>query len=189
MAESPCADWSILGDGAHAVQFYSSDGQLLDLLATFVGKTLVSDDAALVVTIGKRRQALARRLAARGFDVGVPTRQGRYAALDAQETLWQLMRDGRPDADRFHTVIGGVIGRLSRSTGRHRVAVFGEMVALLWQQGKHQSALRLEHMWNDLAQRQGFALCCAYPRAGFGTQHEASFMRICAQHSHVFTMP
>jgi hypothetical protein len=32
-----------------------------------------------------------------------------------------------------------------------RVVAFGEMVSLLWSKGRHDAALHLEELWNDLA--------------------------------------
>ena len=85
-------------------------------------------------------------------------------------------------------MVGASISRVSNRGERPRIAVFGELVAVLWADGKHDSAIRLEEMWNDLAREHAFALWCAYPMNGFGNGHAAPFMKICAQHSHVFTV-
>ena len=61
------------------------------------------------------------------------------------------------------------------------------MVALLWAEGRIDAALQLEEMWNRLAEIYSFSLCCAYPMSGFlGNPHAAPFLKICAQHTHVF---
>ena len=109
-------------------------------------------------------------------------------ALDAATTLAKFMRNDRPDADLFTEVVGGLVGRIAAGGGSRRISAFGEMVALLWAQGKHESAIQLETMWNNLAKQHAFALCCAYPMNGFGNRHAAPFMKICAAHSHVFTV-
>ena len=46
-----------------------------------------------------------------------------------------------------------------------RIAVFGELVALLWADGKPPEAIRVEQLWNDLAKSHSFSLLCAYPIA------------------------
>ena len=38
--------------------------------------------------------------------------------------------------------------------------MFGELVALLWAEGKHSEAIRVEQLWNDLAKSILF-LCFA----------------------------
>ena len=189
--ESPLAqpvDWSSIGPKGHAVQFYPTDGHLLDLLARFIGTALVTGDVGIVIATREHRDGLARRLKSRGFDVAVARRQGRYLALDAKETLASFMRDGKPDAALFKDVVGGTIAKLAARGERRRIAAFGEMVALLWAAGRPEAAIELEQMWNELATRYDFALCCAYPMKSFGNSHAASFMKICAQHSHVFTV-
>ena len=86
-------------------------------------------------------------------------------------------------------IVAPILDRASAAVGRSRtrVAVFGEMVALLWARGNPAAALRLEELWNSLARTHAFSLCCAYPMKGFTSQQDAAaFMKICAQHSHVF---
>jgi hypothetical protein len=182
------ADWSSIGTRGHAVQFYPTDGHLLDLLTRFVGTALVTGDVGIVIATSEHRDGLAKRLKARGMDVSVARRQGRYIALDAASTLAKFMRGGKPDPALFRETIGGMMSKLTARGVRQRIAAFGEMVALLWAAGKPEAAIELEQLWNELATDYDFCLCCAYPMRGFGNGHAASFMKICAQHSHVFTV-
>jgi hypothetical protein len=168
----PSTDWSVVGPRGHAVQFYRTDGQLFDLLTRFIGTALVVGDAAIVIATRAHRDGLAKRLRARGMEA----------------TLARFTRDGRIDPALFQQVVGGVMAAAARGSARRRVVAFGEMVAVLWSEGRHESAIQLEQMWNDLAHEHEFALCCAYPMSGFGNRHAAPFMKICAQHSHVFTV-
>lgn len=181
-------DWSSAGECSHAVQFYETDGHLLDLLTTFVGTALVSGDVALVIATKAHRDGLTKRLKANGLDASVPRDQGRFIALDAQATLDKFSRDGAVDPQLFDQVVGGLMDKARSRAGSRRIVAFGEMVALLWAQGRGESAIQLEQLWNDLATRYEFSLCCAYPMQGFGNRHAAPFMKICAQHSHVFTV-
>ena len=91
----------------------------------------------------------------------------------------------------FREVIGGVIERVTNAVNadRPRVAVFGEMVALLCSTGQFPAAVHLEELWNELATDYAFSLFCAYPMSLFKTDASAAarFMKICAQHSHVFS--
>jgi MEDS: MEthanogen/methylotroph, DcmR Sensory domain len=182
-------DWTLVGQRAHAVQFYENDTFLIELLSRFVGASLVTGDSAIVVATPRHREALAERLRALGFNLTVPLNQKRYLAFDAAETLAQFMRGGRPDPVRFNEMMGPVIedARDAARTGRGRIVAFGEMVALLWAEGKIDAALELEELWNRLADVYSFSLCCAYPMSGFvGNPHAAPFLKICAQHTHVF---
>ncbi len=178
----------IAGRHSHTVQFYSSDGFLMDALSRFIGSAIGAGDAGVVITTGEHRQELAERLEARGLNVRMAVEQGRLAVLDARETLNQFMMDGWPDEARFVELLGGVISR-AKSAARNehgRAALFGEMVALLWADGNTEAALRLEQLWNELAQSHSFSLVCAYPLSKFYREaHADAFAKICAEHSAV----
>ena len=66
------------------------------------------------------------------------------------------------------------------------MAVFGELVALLWAQGKATQAIRVEELWNELSEAHSFSLLCAYPMSGFEDgAHIEPFLKMCGQHSGV----
>ena len=172
----------------HSVQFYSDDPFLIDALSRFMGAALGAGDAGVVIATHSHREQLADRLAARGVDVNLAVEQGRYVALDAAQTLAQFMVNGFPDEERFAQVIGGVISRAKAATGlaQNRASLFGEMVALLWGEGKTEAALRLEQLWNQIAQSHSFSLVCAYPLAHFYRADQSEeFLKVCAEHSAV----
>jgi PAS domain S-box-containing protein len=172
----------------HTVQFYEDDSFLLDGLARFIGASLVAGNSAVVIATKAHRDSLAEYLRSRGFDPTQAIRQGRFLVLDASETLAGFMIDGRPDPARFTQYLGSLLTQLraaAQGNNRH-VAAFGEMVALLWAEGKRDAAIELEQLWNCLAQTHAFHLHCAYPLGLFASQPDAeSITAICAEHSHV----
>jgi PAS domain-containing protein len=114
--------------------------------------------------------------------------EGRFLSFDAAETLTKFMVDGTPDPALFAEAAGNLIARLAstESGETRRVAVFGEMVALLWVDGKFEAAIQLEQLWNELARTHSFQLHCAYPLSQFSKQEDAErILEICAEHSHV----
>jgi len=163
---APRSDWAEMGHGEHFVQFYEADGFLLNSLSGFIGKAINAGDGAVVVATKARRNGLDELLQANGLDVTSAKARGRYVSLDAAETLSKFMVDGAPEPGRFHEYMGGVI--TSVADDRSRVRAFGEMVALLWAEGNHAAAIRLEELWNDLQQAHSFSLFCAYPMNGLG---------------------
>lgn len=175
----------------HGVQFYSADKFLIEELSRYVSHALHAGDAALVVATREHREGLIQCLAAQGVQVAKPIEQGRFIALDAAQTLSTFMVEGWPDEERFTDVIGGVIEKAKAvaATARGanpRVAIFGEMVALLWEQGKTEAAIRLEQLWNGLARTRSFSLFCAYPIHSFGHERDAELlMKVCGEHSAV----
>src|SRR5262249_4642537 len=134
------ASWDERRSHAHSVQFYQDDDFLLDGLSRFIGAALLAGDSALVLATRSHREGLARRLTSRALDLTPAITRRRYLSLDAAETLSTFMVDGLPDGERFSRVIGSVIAQLAAAAqpeDEHpRVAAFGEMVALLWAEGK-----------------------------------------------------
>lgn len=182
------AQWIAQATRGHAVQFYDDTEFLVDGLSGFVGAALSAGDAAVVLATPVHRTGLAAALAARGLDLDLAVRQGRYVALDAAEVLAGCLADGMPDAARFEEQMGALIGcATAAARGAHpRVAVFGEMVALLVQEGQVEAALRLERLWNDLAARHAFTLLCAYPIHSFDHTDDGEVIeQICSAHAHV----
>lgn len=181
---APRTDWSAMNDTEHFVQFYEADGFLLNSLSGFIGNAINAGDAALVVATAAHREGLDELLNANGLNVANAKASGQFVSIDAAETLSRFMVDGAPQADRFREVVGGIIA--SVSDGRSRVRAFGEMVALLWADGQHQAALRVEELWNDLQKAQSFSLFCAYPMNGLGGhQFTEPHSGVCTAHSRV----
>ena len=190
-SSAPLPDVTSMSVHGHTVHFYEDDSVLLQHLSRSMGAALGGGDAAVVIATKAHRSALTKRLEERGIDTGLASRQGRYVMLDAAETLSHFMVDGAPDAERFRTVIGRVITDVAQAAAvvkaeTPKVAAFGEMVALLWNEGKTEAALQLEILWNQLAQTHSFYLHCAYPLNGFFSKdHSLTFEKICAEHSQV----
>lgn len=172
----------------HTVQFYRADESLLHELNTYIGSALSQYCSAIVIATSGHLASLAKKLNSAGIDTANATEEGRYIALDASEVLSRFTANGQPDPICFSEVVGGMIARAadaSRQPGR-RVVAFGEMVALLWAEGRTESALELEKLWNDLARRHSFALHCAYPLQGFMQQDiPDSLLKICNAHTDV----
>ncbi|PYX26705.1 MAG: hypothetical protein DMG82_00605 [Acidobacteria bacterium] len=172
----------------HVVQLYSDDAFLLEILTGFIGGALSAGDGALVVATRAHADSLEQRLRQRGLDTGMAIRQGRYIVLDARELLPRFMVNDSVDEDRFTEVIRTALTQI-RDAGpqaNRRIAVFGELVALLWAEGKMQEAIRVEKLWNKLAEEHRFFLLCAYPVTGFSDEKDIQpFLEMCRQHSDV----
>jgi PAS domain S-box-containing protein len=172
----------------HTVQFYADDAVLLDGLSRFIGDAITAGGAALVVATAAHQDGLARRLQARGLHIASAVERGRLIQLDADKTLSKFMLEGWPDPARFSELIGSITERARQASevASAPLAVFGEMVALLWAQGKFDAAIRLEQLWNEMRETHSFSLRCAYPMTGFDREdHAQPFLKICAEHSHV----
>ncbi|HEX4004001.1 MAG TPA: MEDS domain-containing protein [Candidatus Acidoferrales bacterium] len=188
-AEAPVARGTIFEPNtAHIVHFYREDDFLLNELTSFIGGSLAKGDAAVILATGDHIKSLTHNLRTRGLDIAKLTAQGRYLPLRASDILPQIMVNGALDASRFSQIAGELIARANAAAKGEprRTVVFGELVAMLWAEGNCESAIRLEELWNRLAETHSFFLRCAYPIAGFSkNEHAESFLKICAAHSSV----
>lgn len=170
----------------HIVGFYETEAFLVDCMRDFLSPALEAGDAAIVVASASHGDACGRALEKTGIDLREAARQGRYFALDASVTLSTFMVDGMPDAARFRATMGELISIATQ--GRHEVRIYGEMVAVLWDQGNVTAAAALERLWNGLASTHPFSLLCAYPTSAFDTEAGTEqIQQVCGQHSKVIS--
>lgn len=153
---------------AHEVVFYADDEQFCSELARFLSEGVQAAEQVVAIVTPSHRRHLQ--------DTGC-------VLLDAQQTLNTFMdASGLPDVGRFDSVVGALVrGLASRGT----VRAYGEMVAVLWEQGNILGALRLEELWNDLGAEVAFHLRCAYPLAPGQDPTAAGMGSVCRLHSHV----
>lgn len=168
----------------HVVQFYETAPFLLDTVRDFASTGLRAGEAVIVIATPAHCLGLDERLKAAGLDLDGARARGQYVALDAAETLAQFMIDGQPDPARFADAIGGTVAKVA--VRFPRVRAFGEMVALLAEDGQFGAATRLERLWNELQETYAFSLLCAYSLEVFGGEQDAGrFERICDEHAGV----
>ena len=168
----------------HTVSFYDDDALVVAEAADLVGRALLGGRSSAVIATGDHRARVEELLEARGVDVAGAAADGRYLALDAQETLDALLVDGMPDPELFSRVVGRTVrAMLARDGG---LDAYGEMVSLLWQRGDIPAALALEDLWNDLQRDLLFRLHCAYAVDDALAPPDAHGMQgVCMRHSHV----
>ena len=181
---APHTDWSEMGQSDHFAQFYESDAFLLNSLSAFVSAGLRSGDAVIIVATKKHRETLEELLEGAGLSVVAASASGQYVSLDASELLARFMVDGEPDPARLNELVSPIFA--TATAGGRRLRIFGEMVALLWAEGKGEAAIRLEELWNQLQEAHPFSLFCGYPISAFGGKALAQSLRdVCETHSRV----
>ena len=144
--------------GAHGVHFSRSDDHAVAAIVDMIDDARAKGRATVVVATGEHRQWIEADLHQRciAFDGDV------CRLLDAETTLSSILVDGRPDRDRFRSIIGTLLSTVcARNPGG--VSVYGEMVGVLWSQGMTIAAMRLEELWNELQCELPFSLLCGYP--------------------------
>jgi hypothetical protein len=118
------------------------------------------------------------------IDVRAHVAAGRFISLDPIETLGLFMVDGRLDRARFASAMNPFLADLARN--HKRIRAFGEMVALLCQQGNRAAAIELEQLWNALQREHSFSIFCAYPMSEFAEVADGGHLSdVCTCHSRV----
>ncbi|HUF36756.1 MAG TPA: MEDS domain-containing protein [Gemmatimonadales bacterium] len=189
------SSWSELLDRAepeeHFVQLYGRDDQLLTRnLTRYLAEGLRKGDALVVIATRELADAVVRNLDEESLGVSRALADGRLVLLDARATLERFLVDGQPDESLFRSVLGTVLRdtRARALTGRLRA--FGEMVGLLWADGRRAEAIRLEAYWNDLLTGSGCSLFCAYPIDILDAASDVSGLdSVLGMHTHMYAGP
>ena len=171
-------------DHHHAVQFYGDNESLFATVAGFLSQGFVDGHPAILIATEDHRAAIVDHLRGRLIDVDKAQKVGSLISLDARQTLDLFMVRGTPDETRFEDTVGRLVADVLGRRDRTYLRAFGEMVDVLWKDGNPEAAIRLEMLWNKLAQRYGFALLCGYSMSNFHKETKG-FEAICREHTHV----
>ncbi len=165
----------------HAVCFYEDAQSLSRTVARFIGAGW-SPTSRHPGCHAFDSAAILEQLVAMAVDPQRRIEQGDLVMLDADEVLSRIMVDDMPDTGRFedtiNPIVSGAAGRWMRP-----VRVYGEMVDLLWKNGKAAAAVSLEIQWNHLIAKHKCSLLCGYSMDD--VRQGAGLKQICDQHSHV----
>jgi len=168
----------------HTVQFYESDAFLVRVASDYVLAGLQAAETAIVILTAEHRETLARELSARGIDLESVRARGELIELDAHESLRAFMVDGMPNEERFFAAVPPI---LERAEGRGAsIRAFGEMVNILWSEGRAAAALALEELWNRLRESHPMSILCGYWMRGFANPSDRAFVSsLCGIHDAV----
>lgn len=170
----------------HIVQFYERDDAMCEAVAEFLAGGLDVGEPVVIIATDTHRPSLFRHLEVRDVDIPRCQADGLVTLLDARHVLDATLVGDAPDRERFDGVVGAAVRDCVRRHGGARVRAFGEMVDLLWRDGRSEVALAMEHLWDDLLRAHGVSLLCTYRLGNFAKEaHGDAFHRICRAHTHV----
>lgn len=146
----------------HEIHFYSSDAVFVETVANFVATGLVAGGAAIAFATKAHHDVLRQALTLQDVSIDAAIEHSAYIPLDAVEVLSMFMVRGCPDRTRFFEGFDRLIGFASKGAKNEnpRIAVFGEGVALLCEEGN----LKLRSGWNNsatISQRDTTLRLCA----------------------------
>jgi hypothetical protein len=171
-----------LNAGRHIVQFYGRDEELAERVTDYLLGALDDGGVAVVIATPEHRREFETRLGRAGVDLARARDDGLYLPMDAGQALSELMVADKLDSAAFDRVIGTLIA--AAGAGGRPVRAFGEMVALLWDDGLVNDAVRLEEMWEELGGRHPFSLFCGY-RADSMARDIDAYAEVCHLHGEI----
>ena len=169
----------------HAVRFYEDEESLYRIVADFVGDGLAAGQPAIVIATPLHREEISagcRRCRSTSDRLRA---NGELLLLDAEQTLSTFMKDGFPDPVAFRRSVGGVLDGATAGRTKGTVRAYGEMVDCLWKNEAADAAIRLEVLWNQLANTCDFSLLCGYSMGNF--YKHGAYEDICGHHTHVMS--
>ena len=174
----------------HEIELCSGETSLVDGFARFSEKALKAGDAVMVVATRAHRSLVDQRLRRNGVDLDGAVARGLYMSLDVADTLSTFMVNGWPDDARFwdstrRLVAASASAARAAGSEHSRVAACGECAGTLLAAGKLEAAVRLEHLWDELARDCELDILCGYSLSADFDDEQGSqcVQRICAEHS------
>jgi len=167
----------------HGVQFYNDPDGLCRIVGSFIGEGLEQGSLAVIIATPDHTARIESCLQQRGADVDALKRLCHLITLDARDTLELFMMDGMPNPSAFRRTVGGILTSVRRGREHCTIRAYGEMVDLLWKDGREAAAIRLETLWNQLGSTHDFGLLCGYSMGNF--YKGAAIDEIKSQHSHL----
>jgi len=167
----------------HGVHFYADERTWCRTVAEFLADGLRRHYAIVAIVTPLHHVMILEHLLALDLPLHDLLNTQALQLLDAEDTLALFMRDDGPDADLFHRHLLGIVRTAAESRSPARVRACGEMVDLLAQQGRHEHALRLEMLWNELAAGTDLSLLCGYALRSFHKQIVPTDVLV--QHTHM----
>jgi hypothetical protein len=145
----------------HFAQLHRNPQALTDAVTLYVETGLRRGNGVVVIAAPEHTELLLARLREHELDPGAFLKAGQLELHDARLMLGTFMRNDMPDWEEVRRAAGAMFERV-RAFGRGTTRAYGEMVNMLWQEGKHEAAIRLEEYWNELARLYPFSLFCSY---------------------------
>ena len=145
----------------HFAQLHRDPQALTDAVTLYLETGLRRGNGVVVIASPVHTDWFLARLRASDLDPSVFLKSGQLELHDAELTLRKFMRNDVPDWEDFRRAMAAIFERV-RAFGRGTTRTYGEMVNLLWQEGKQDAAIRLEEYWNELARLYPFSLFCSY---------------------------
>ena len=159
---------SALHSRRHEAVFYSDDELLTDEWTSIAEDALNAGATFMLVAFDARRDRLRAKLEALGVNVAGAVSDGRYVSLSVAEVTSKWMTNGQVDQTRFWAAVTPVLLAAARASTAEQpqVVACGECAPSLCANGDAEAAIRLEQLWNEVAQTYHLDVFCGYASDG-----------------------
>jgi hypothetical protein len=145
----------------HIAQLHRDPEALARAVTLYLATGLRRGNGVVMIASRTQTDLILARLRDDELDPGMFLKSGQLELHDAELMLRKCMRNDLPDWEDFRHAMGKVLERV-RAFGRGTTRAYGEMMNLLWQEGKQEAAIRFEEYWNELARLYPFSMLCGY---------------------------
>jgi DNA-binding NarL/FixJ family response regulator len=170
----------------HQAVFYSEDSLVFDQFVR-VGKTaLDAGKTFILVAQEPRRVDIRRHLEVLGVDVERAVGERRYLSFAVADAFAPFMVDDCIDEERFWKASISLVIRAAAAARCEPpgVVACGEACPVLLRSGKAEAAIRIEHLWDELARTFNVEVWCPYLTVGMQNEADGEvFRRISDEHS------
>ena len=171
--------------GEHVLQLYDNPEIFIDMLAGFVGSGINAGDTIIIIATDEHVKELEQKLKNHVMHLESLVSGNRLIVLNAEQCLKEFMVNGMPDENKFNSFVTEALKRARGNNPDQRIRAFGEMVAILWENGQKEATIRLEELWNKFLAKENICLFCAYPRKSFERSEADSIPHICHTHTKI----
>ena len=160
----------------HMVRFYENDVFLTEAVASCIKLGLQVNDTLIVMVPASHRTALRKVL--------TPDELANKHLMFFGTTslLTKVMGDDWPNQRKFMKVLGR---RIQVAYQAVRGRVLGEMLGVLWAEGKYRAAIRLEELRNTRQTTHPFSRLHAYPHSALTSKEDPQSLLAVRHNTHV----
>jgi hypothetical protein len=176
-----------LHTGDHKVFFYRRRHDYAESVYEHIRPAIEDGLPLVIIATAAHHQLIDEYLHERDLDPDVLRASQAMIQLDAAQTLEKFFSGNAFNEAHFHREVNGLLATVAKRDVTPRF--YGEMVDLLAKCGKHDAAITLEQLWNDLAEQHAFSLLCGYEMDMLSDGVATDFLRAaCREHSYVQTL-
>jgi len=150
----------------HEMLIYSDKRICLESFTHFISTALRAGRPAISIARRNQLDSIVQSLECEGIDAAAATKHGTLVLLDVIETLSEFIVDGSVEPVRFMNSATDLIHASVKIANGARIAACGICAPVLLERGNSAAAIRLEQLWDDLAEIYELDILCAYPSSG-----------------------